>query len=138
MWPGRTRIPWSARKQYSGWDSRKTRVDFSSWKRSSSELNLTDNRFFMALSHVLHQHVQRWNKEEIERCGQDHAAEYRSADRLPARTSCAAGGDQRQNAKNECQRCHQDGAQTDTRGLDGCFNDGHPPSAQLLREFNDK
>src|SRR6202050_5260675 len=82
--------------------------------------------------------VEDGDEDEVEGGGGDHAAENGGADGLASDATGAASENERENAEDEGEGSHQDGAETDARGFDGGFHDGPAAAAELFGKFDDE
>src|SRR6185437_2670467 len=68
----------------------------------------------------------------------EHAGEDPGTERVPARRAGAASDNERRDAKYECERRHENWAESLTGGLQRRVANGHAGSPQLGRKFHDE
>ena len=70
--------------------------------------------------------------------GGEHAAGYGEAEAFAGAGAGAAGKEEREDAEDECERGHHDGAEASAGGLDGGIRDGYAFSMAFSGHFHDE
>ena len=92
----------------------------------------------LLLSELAHRGVERGREQKAEAGHAEHAGEYRGAQRLPHLGARAGRDDQRSDAEDEGQRCHQNRPQPRARGADGGLRRGSAVVLGLPGELHDQ
>src|ERR1035441_5835301 len=83
-------------------------------------------------------HIEHRDKEQVQDCGEQHAADNGGADGAATQSACTGGEDKRKNAEDESEGSHQNGPQTQLACFGGCIGDGASFAAQLLGKLDDQ
>ena len=105
---------------------------------ASASSFLPSEEFTCSLSDGFPEHVEHRNQEQSDTTRGDHADEHRRADGVPRDLRCAGRPDQRHQSEDECDRCHQHGAESHL-GAESCgLLKAQPLLTLFLGELNDE
>lgn len=103
-----------------------------------SQRGFRRGRLFAALEEFAHQHVEHGHEEHRQQRANQHAPQHRGADGALAGRAGARGQIQRHHAQNEGERGHQNGAETQVRGLQRGLQRGFALLLHVFGKFDDQ